>query len=73
VSRKSYDLRALAAPEPMMRIIMAFDALAKGDAFEAVLPHAPTPIYGHLRERGAEWEILADEPGRFVLLVKKAA
>lgn len=73
MSRQTYDLRALAPPEPMVRIITAFDALAKGDAFEAVLPHAPTPIYGHLRERGAEWEILADEPGRFVLLVKRTA
>ena len=73
MSRESYDLRALAAPEPMVRVINAFDALPKGGAFEAILPHAPVPLYGVLRERGAAWEVLADEPGRFVLQIKREA
>jgi TusA-related sulfurtransferase len=73
MSRETLDLRGLTPPEPMVRILSALAALGKDDELEAILPHPPVPLYGLLRERGAVWETLADEPGRFVLLVKKGA
>lgn len=71
MTRQTRDLRGLAAPEPMFRILCALADLGAGDEFEAILPHEPGPLYELLRERGAVWKTLADEPGRFVLLVKK--
>ena len=71
MSRETLDLRGLTPPEPMVRILTALAALGDGDEIEAILPHAPAPLYGLLQERGAAWETIADEPGRFVLLIKK--
>ena len=71
MSRETLDLRGLTPPEPLVRILSALAALGKDDEFEAILPHAPVPLYELLRERGGAWKTLADEPGRFVLLVKR--
>ena len=73
MSRQTLDLRGLTPPEPMVRILSALAALGEGDEIEAILPHAPVPLYGLLQERGAMWETLADEPGRFVLLLKRGS
>ena len=71
MSRERLDVRGLTPPEPMVRILSALAALGAEDEIEAILPHAPAPLYGLLHERGAVWETLTDEPGRFVLLVKR--
>jgi len=71
VSRETLDLRGLTPPEPIVRILTALAGLGDGDEIEAILPHPPAPLYGILQERGAAWETVADEPGRFVLRIKK--
>ena len=71
MNRETLDLRGLTPPEPMVRILSALAALGVNDEIEAILPHPPVPLYGLLQERGAVWETVADEPGRFVLLIKK--
>ena len=73
MSRETLDLRGLTPPEPMVRILTALAAVGDGDGIEAILPHAPAPLYALLQERGATWETVSDEPGRFVLLIKKGA
>jgi uncharacterized protein (DUF2249 family) len=70
--RETLDLRGLTPPEPMVRILSTFAALEAGDELEAILPHAPVPLYAMLEERGAEWETASDEPGEFVLRVRRA-
>ena len=73
MSRQTLDLRGLIPPEPMVRILSALAALGVAEEIEAILPHPPAPLYNLLQERGAVWETLSDEPGRFVLLVKKGS
>ena len=71
MTRETLDLRGLAPPEPMVRILSALAALGDGGEFDAILPHAPVPLYALLEERGAAWETVADEPGRCVLRVRR--
>ena len=71
--RETHDLRGLTPPEPMVRVLSALAALGPGGEFDAILPHAPVPLYGLLAERGAAWETVSDEPGRFVLRVRRGA
>lgn len=71
MSRETLDLRGLTPPEPMVRILSALAGLGAGDEVDAILPHAPVPLYGLLEERGASWETVSDEPGRFVLRVRR--
>lgn len=71
MSRETLDLRGLTPPEPMVRILSALAALDPGGELDAILPHAPVPLYGLLEERGAAWETVSDEPGRFVLRVRR--
>lgn len=46
------DLRALPAPEPMVRALAAADALAPGQAIELLTPLLPTPLLDVLAGRG---------------------
>lgn len=45
------DLRALPAPEPMMRALEAADALAPGQTLELLTPLLPTPLLDLLSGR----------------------
>ncbi len=72
MSSEPMDLRGLTPPEPMVRIFSALAALGEGDELVAILPHEPVPLFAMLEERGASWETVADEPGRFVLRVWRA-
>ncbi len=71
MSLEALDLRGLTPPEPMVRIFSALAALGEGEELVAILPHAPVPLFALLEERGASWETVADEPGRFVLRVRR--
>jgi uncharacterized protein (DUF2249 family) len=50
------DLRGLAPPEPMERILQWLDAAAAGDRLTVHLPHIPYPLYDHLRWRPCHWD-----------------
>ena len=71
MSPEPLDLRGLTAPEPMVRIFSALAALGEGEELVAILPHEPVPLFAMLEERGASWETVSDEPGRFVLRVRR--
>lgn len=47
----SLDLRALPAPEPMMRALEAADALQPGQTVELLTPLLPTPLLDLLAGR----------------------
>ena len=69
MKKVSMDLRGLTPPEPMMRILSALGE----DELEAILPHQPVPLYGMLRERGYEHEVVRDEPGLCVVRIRRRA
>ncbi len=57
------DLRGLAPPEPMERILDALDALERGQCLEALTPYRPVPLLPILEERGYAWRVDRDEAG----------
>ena len=69
MKRVAMDLRGLAPPEPMMRIL---EALGDGE-IEATLPHQPIPLYAMLEERGYQHEVVREEPGLCVLRIRRRA
>lgn len=46
------DLRELPAPEPLVRALVAADALAPGGTLHVLTPLMPWPLLQALRERG---------------------
>jgi TusA-related sulfurtransferase len=46
------DLRDLPAPEPLLRALIAADALAAGDVLHVLTPLMPWPLLQALCERG---------------------
>lgn len=60
------DLRALPAPEPLVRALAAADALAPGASLDVLTPMLPVPLLQQLMERGlrANAELLADGSAR---------
>ena len=48
------DLRHLSAPEPMLRTLVASEALARGDTLEVLTPPLPAPLLQLLELRGFE-------------------
>jgi uncharacterized protein (DUF2249 family) len=60
------DLRALPAPEPMLRALAAVDALAAGAQLVLRTPMLPVPLLQALAERGfeARAQVLADGTAR---------
>ena len=51
------DLRGLAPPEPMVRILEALEGLGPGEQLVAVTPFYPENLLPLLKERGFQWEI----------------
>lgn len=49
-----FDLRDLAAPEPLLRALEAADALAPGACVSVLTPLLPYPLLAVLVERGLE-------------------
>jgi len=70
-SSEIMDLRNLEAPEPMEKILLACAQLKADDRFLARLPHVPTPLFPHLASRGLEWQILEEETGSVVVLIRR--
>lgn len=67
MERIKLDLRGLPPPEPMMRILTAL-----GDVeIEATLPHPPVPLYGLLDQRGYSHEVVREQPGMCVVLIRR--
>jgi uncharacterized protein (DUF2249 family) len=51
------DLRDLALPEPMIRILEALESLGTGGKLVALTPFYPENLLPVLKERGFQWEI----------------
>lgn len=63
------DLRALAPPEPMLRIL---ECIEQGDGPHAfLLPFAPTPLYPLLASYGWQVETRAGDHGVEITLTKR--
>ncbi|MCX7555601.1 DUF2249 domain-containing protein [Xanthomonadaceae bacterium JHOS43] len=57
------DLRDLAPPEPMERILDALDALEPGQRLEALTPFRPVSLLPILDEMGHAWRVVMDPAG----------
>lgn len=71
MNARRLDLRGMAPPEPMMRIMAELPTLGEGEALEAVLPHEPVPLYAMLDQQGWAHELVSNEPGACVVRVKR--
>lgn len=60
------DLRALPAPEPLVRALAAADVLASGEELTVLTPMLPVPLLQQLLAHGmrANAELLADGSAR---------
>ncbi len=67
------DLSALAAPEPMERILDWVDAAAPGARQAFLLPRVPFPLFDHLARRPCDWETQAQPDGRAIVVVRRRA
>lgn len=72
MSARRLDLRGMAPPEPMMRIMAELTTLGAGEALEAVLPHEPVPLYAMLERGGWAHEVVSHEAGACVVRVRRA-
>jgi hypothetical protein len=65
------DLRNLEAPEPMERILLSCAQLEVDDYFMAHLPHVPAPLFPHLVSRGLDWQVLEEDDGSAIVLIRR--
>jgi len=66
-----HDLRYLEAPEPMQWILMKGVQLKADDYFMARLPHVPSPLFPHLESRGLDWQVLEEDDGSAVVMIRR--
>lgn len=67
------DLSALAAPEPMDRVLDWLDAAAPGACQAFLLPRMPYPLFDHLARRPCDWETERQPDGRAVVTIRRNA
>jgi hypothetical protein len=67
------DLSALAAPEPMDRVLDWLDAAAPGACQAFLLPRMPYPLFDHLARRPCDWETAPQPGGRAVVTIRRNA
>lgn len=67
------DLRDLAPPEPMERILEALDVLERGLCLEALTPLLPAPLLPILEERGFVWRMNVEATGTARIRICHAA
>lgn len=63
------DLRGLAPPEPIARILKALERDPRG-VLRVILPHEPVPLYDVLRKRGYACRGAPREAGGFELVIE---
>ncbi|WP_348944908.1 DUF2249 domain-containing protein [Chitinibacter sp. FCG-7] len=61
------DLRQLAPPEPIERILHWLDTAEPGQIGLFHLPHVPYPLYEHLHMRPCHWECDKQADGSAIL------
>lgn len=65
------DLRDLAAPEPLERVLLATAELAPGSAYLARVPRYPRLLLPRLAERGLLWAVQEAHDGSALLHVRR--
>lgn len=65
------DNRGLSPPEPMLRILMALDALEPGGKIVAKMDRRPMFLFPELDERGCTYTCDPDDEGGFLLVIEK--
>lgn len=63
------DLRDLPAPEPLVRALLAVEALAPGGALRVLTPMFPQPLLDVLRSRGVGYSTMAWDGGGCAITV----
>ncbi len=66
------DLRELAPPEPMTRILEALGSLGAGHRLVARTPFRPENLLPILKERGFAWEIEPDDGNTYRITITHA-
>jgi uncharacterized protein (DUF2249 family) len=64
------DLRALAAPEPMERVLDALDGIKDGAELRVLLAREPHPLYGVLARTGWRWRTTWRDDGCLVVIAR---
>jgi uncharacterized protein (DUF2249 family) len=64
------DLRALAAPEPMERVLDALDGIEDGAELRVLLAREPHPLYGILARTGWRWRTAWQDDGCLVVIAR---
>jgi len=67
------DVSALAAPEPMERILDALDALPPGGRLQVLIHREPVPLYEILDRRGYVHRTARRPDGRYALEIEATA
>lgn len=62
------DLRGLAPPEPLERVMREATERPPGDTFAVVLHHEPHPLFAFLAQLGCTWRGASVEDGYRVII-----
>lgn len=60
---RTLDLRQLAPPEPMERILAIVESLAPGESIDALTPLYPTPLLAILHADGFQTDVVPCDGG----------
>ena len=66
------DVRGLEPPEPMVRVLLALDALAPGATLEVLHDRRPMFLYPQLDDRGFRHETHEVGPGLIRIVIRRA-
>ncbi|WP_047396271.1 MULTISPECIES: DUF2249 domain-containing protein [Chitinibacter] len=67
------DLRGLAPPEPLERILHWLDSAGAGEQLIVHLPHVPYPLYDHLRLRPCHWQCVEQSDNSTIVTIWRDA
>jgi len=68
-SERLLDVRDLAPPEPLQRVLVAMHALAAAQYLRVCLPREPFPLYPLLQEFGYLWRARPADGAGFEILI----
>jgi len=68
-SERLLDVRDLAPPEPLERVLAALHALSGAQYLRARLPREPYPLYPLLQEFGYAWQARPADGAWFEILI----
>jgi len=67
------DVRYLACPEPLDKIMQALHTLPAGTSLRVLIHREPYPLYNVIRDSGFTWQTDALAEDSFRILISRAA